>query len=237
VQRGAFIALDDFFYRRRPSTTRMTFVSEFLRDQFRETYGEPYDGAVTAPPSPPWRPIQEEERAAARRRYSARGTELVVGYLGGDDQRKGVDAVRQLVGIEGIELLVGGHGAENLAWPGVTQVGFVDVDAFLPACDVVVAPALFDAAPTAVTQALARGIPVVVRRASGWAAPMTQAGAGAVWDGCSPLVEAVHTATRTPASACRSITEAFSPARQRTRLLKVYERVLAAGSPGPRVPR
>jgi hypothetical protein len=224
---ASLIALDELFYRTRPAQTRMTFVSEFLREQFRERYGEPTDGTIIAPPSPPWRPVAADERAAARSRYRVRGTGLVVGYLGGDDQRKGVHIVRGLAGADDIELVIGGPGAERLRWPGTTNVGFVDIDAFLPACDVIVAPALFDAAPTAVTHALARAVPVVVGPASGWAAPMARAGAGVVWDGRVPLLQAVREAARVSRDACRSITEAYSAARQGARLLEVYERVLA----------
>jgi glycosyltransferase involved in cell wall biosynthesis len=224
---GSLIGFDEIFYRSRRARTRMTFVSEFLREQFRDRYGEPTDGSITAPPSPPWRPVADNERLAARARFRVRGTGLVVGYLGGDDQRKGVHIVRQLAGAEGIELLLGGPGADRLRWPGTTSAGFVDVEAFLPACDVVVAPALFDAAPTAVTQALARGIPTVVGRASGWAAAIARVGAGVVWDGCTPLPYAVRDAARAPQDACRSVTETYSAERQGTRLLEVYARVLA----------
>jgi glycosyltransferase involved in cell wall biosynthesis len=223
---GALMAFDELFYRTRRGQTRMTFVSEFLREQFRGRYGEPTDGTIIAPPSPPWRPATPGEREAARVGHGVRGAGLVVGYLGGDDQRKGVHAVRHLAGADGIELVVAGPGAERLRWPATTNVGFVDIDAFLPACDVVVAPALFDAAPTAVTQALARGVPVVVRAASGWAAPVARAGAGVVWDGRTPLVVAVREAARAPAHACQAVTETFSATRQGARLLQVYERVL-----------
>ena len=224
---GTLIGFDEIFYRSRPARTRITFVSEFLREQFRDRYGEPTDGSITAPPSPPWRPVADDERVVARARYGVRGTGLVVGYVGGDDQRKGVHIVRQLAGGEGIELLLGGPDADRLSWPATTNVGFVDVDAFLPACDVVVAPALFDAAPTAVTQALARGVPIVVGRASGWAAPIARAGAGVVWDGRAPLLDAVREAARAPQDACRSVTDTYSASRQGARLLDVYERVLA----------
>jgi glycosyltransferase involved in cell wall biosynthesis len=224
---ASLIALDELFYRTRPAHTHMTFVSEFLRDQFRVRYGEPTDGTVIAPPSPPSRPATADERVAARARYGVRGTGLVVGFLGGDDQRKGVHVVRQLAGAEAIELVVGGPGSDRLHWPGTTNVGFVDVDAFAPACDVIVAPALFDAAPTAVIQALARGVPVVVGRASGWAAPMARTGAGVVWDGRTPLVHAVREATRVPPEACLSLTGAYSADRQAARLLDVYDRALA----------
>jgi len=227
AQRAAFIALDELFYRRRPPATRMTFVSEFLREQFNLRYGVAHDGTIVTPPAPPWTPVGEEERSTARRRYEIAGRGLVVGYLGGADQRKGVDAVRELVGVDGVELVIGGPGSAGLSWPGVTNVGYVDVDTFLPACDVVVAPALFDAAPTAVTQAIARGIPVVVRPASGWAHPIARAGAGAVWDGASPLWAAVREAAQASPAACQAVTETFSAARQGDRLLEVYERVLA----------
>jgi glycosyltransferase involved in cell wall biosynthesis len=223
---GALMASDEFCYRTRPGRTRMTFVSEFLREQFRRRYGEPRDGTIIAPPSPPWRPVGPAERAAARARYGLRGAGLVVGYLGGDDQRKGVEAVRRLAGADGIELVVGGPGADRLCWPATSNVGYVDVDAFLPTCDVIVAPTLFDAAPTAITQALARGVPVVVGPASGWASAIGRTGAGVVWDGAIPLHDAAREAARASASACRAITEMFSAANQGARLLEVYERVL-----------
>lgn len=224
---GSLIALDELFYRSRRAHTRMTFVSEFLRDEFRARYGEPTDGTVIAPPAPRWRPVTAAERAAARARYGIDGAGLVVGYLGGDDQRKGVHLVRPLAGAPGLELVVGGPGADRLHWRATTNVGFVDVDAFLPACDVIVAPALFDAAPTAVTQAIARGVPVVIGSASGWAGPLARARAGVVWDGRDPLEPAVHEAARVHADACRSMTEAYSAPRQGRRLLDVYERALA----------
>jgi glycosyltransferase involved in cell wall biosynthesis len=224
---GALIASDELFYRTRVRRTRMTFVSEFLREQFRVRYGDPTDGTIIAPPSPPWRPAAAKERLAARARYGVGGAGLVVGYLGGDDRRKGVQTVQQLEGEEGIELLIGGPGSDRLDWRTAINVGFVDVDTFLPACDVIVAPALFDAAPTAVIQSLARGIPVVVGPSSGWAEPIARAGAGVVWEARVPLVHAVREAARVPADACRSITETYSAARQSSRLLGVYERVLS----------
>jgi glycosyltransferase involved in cell wall biosynthesis len=232
AQERAAGALDDWFYRRRPQATRMTFVSPFLRDQFERRYGAPADGTILAPPSPPWRPATADERAAARTRHGVRGDGIVVGYLGGDDVRKGVDAVRALSGAPGIELLVAGPGSERLDWPGARTLGFVDVDAFLPACDVVVAPALFDAAPTAVTQALARGVPVVVRPASGWAEAIERERAGTVWRGDGALADAVRAAHEQPRGGCERVTEAFSAARERARLLDVYAAVLAERSAG-----
>ena len=142
----------------------------------------------------------------------------------------GVGPEREPVVLQGA---AGTGGGPPAVVPG--DVGFVDVDAFLPACDVVVAPALFDAAPTAVTQALARGVPMVVGRASGWAAPIARAGAGVVWDGRAPLLDAVREAARAPHDACRSITETYSAARQGGRLLEVYDRVLAVRRERPAV--
>lgn len=218
--------LDDRLYRRRARTPAISFVSEFLRDEYTEHYGEPVGGWILPPPSPPWRPFSADERAAARSRLCVRRDAIVAGYVGGSDPRKGYVHLAQLDGEPGIELLPAGPGSEQMRFGGRSGLGFVDVDALYGACDVVLAPAVFDSAPVAVLQAVARGVPVVVSRGSGWASAVRRHGAGFVWDGVQPFAAAVVAAAACGPAGCQRLTAELSPERQRQRLLNVYTSIL-----------
>lgn len=217
--------LDDLLYRRLARTTATSFVSEFLRDEFSTHYGEPVGGWILSPPAPPWRPVAEGERDAARARFDVRHDAIVAGYVGGNDPRKGYVHLAQLDGRDDIDLLLAGPGSERLRFGGRPGLGFVDVDALYAACDVVVAPAVFDSAPVAVLQAVARGVPVVLSPASGWASAVRRHRAGAVWNAAEPLPAAVLAAARRGSAGCEQLTAEFSPDNQRDRLLDVYTRV------------
>jgi glycosyltransferase involved in cell wall biosynthesis len=229
-------ALDDRLYQRRTPTTRLTFVSEFLRDQFTQYYGEPFDGTVLPPSAPSWRPVTAEERRAARERFGLDEARLTVGYLGGDDPRKGIDAVRSLdARSPEVELIVAGPRSEHVQLVHGHAVGFQPPDAVIAASDVVLAPALFDAAPVAVLQPLARGIPVVVGAATGWAPAVRRHGAGEVWDSQADLAALVRKAASSDTRGCRALIEEVSAARVRERLFDVYGRVeRTPRSPAPR---
>jgi glycosyltransferase involved in cell wall biosynthesis len=221
--------LDDRAYRRLPAGTHVSFVSEFLRDEFRRHYGEPRGGWITAPPAPSWRPVSAAQREAARSRWGLEQDDrLVVGYIGGDNPRKGLAAVRSLASAEGVTLLAAGPGSERLDWPGARGLGFVDPDQLYEACDVVVAPSVFDSAPVAVLQALARGVPVVITPTTGWAHAVARHGAGVVWDGRADLAQAVRAARSASPGACRAVAEEFSERSLTDRLQGVYREILAA---------
>ncbi len=219
--------LDDRLYRRHAGRRPISFVSEFLRDEYTRHYGEPVGGWILPPPGPPWRPFGAPEREAARARLGVGAAAIVAGYVGGSDPRKGYVHLAQLDGDAGIELLLAGPGSEKLRCRGRPGLGFVEVDVLYAACDVVVAPALFDSAPVAVLQAAARGVPVVVSRASGWASAVQRHRAGVVWDGTRPLAAAVTQAVTCGRAGSERLTAEFSPDRQRQRLLDVYTAILA----------
>jgi len=219
--------LDDRLYRRRRAQgAAISFVSEFLRDEYAKHYGKPVGGWILPPPGPPWRPFGAGEREAARARAGVVRDAIVAGYVGGNDPRKGHPHLAQLEGEPGIELLLAGPGSEQMRFGGRPGQGFVDVDALYGACDVVVAPAVFDSAPVAVLQAVARGVPVVVSRGSGWASAVERHRAGVVWDGGQPLAAAVVAAAACERAGCERLTAEFSPARQRQRLLDIYAAIL-----------
>jgi glycosyltransferase involved in cell wall biosynthesis len=230
-QRAALTIVDDLLYRHRPSGINLSFVSEFLRSTFRDRYGLPRGGWLLPPQAPAWRPVTDHVRSAARRRWGWESG-LVVGFLGGVDQRKGFDHAFALSREPGLWPLFAGPGTDDLACARGRGVGFVEPDDVLEACDVVVAPALFDAAPVAVIEALARGIPVVVTPSTGWAPAIRQQGAGIVWDRTSPLSEAVRRASGIPKGVIRPLVEALGREGFRTRLLSAYEAVAEAPSTG-----
>lgn len=230
--RGAQAALsrrlDDRLYRRLARTTAVSFVSEFLRDEFAAVYGEPRGGWILSPPAPPWRPVGDDERVAARAKFGVEGTAVVAGYVGGNDPRKGYAHLTALEARDDIAVLLAGPGSERMRSRGRTGLGFVDVDELYAACDVVVAPAVFDSAPVAVLQAVARGVPVVLSDASGWARAVARHGAGAVWNEGEPLADVLLSAARRGRAGCEELTDEFSARNQRDRLLDVYSRI--AGS-------
>jgi glycosyltransferase involved in cell wall biosynthesis len=206
----------------------MSFVSEFLRDEYVRHYGPPRGGWILAPPAPPWNPPTPAERAAARAAFGVEGDALVAGYVGGSDPRKGYFHLEPLATAPDLRLLAAGPGSERLQFGGRPGLGFVDVQQFYAACDVVVAPALFDSAPVAMLQAVARGVPAATTASSGWAKALERTGAGVVWDGRTPLLEAVRAAARGEPDARRRFTEEFSERNQRSALLEAFDLVAAA---------
>jgi glycosyltransferase involved in cell wall biosynthesis len=222
------LALDDLCYRRRRPATVMAFVSALLRDEFAALYGPPHVGEVLFPPAPAFQPVPPAERADRRRALGLSRDRFVVGYLGGDDPRKGFADVLSLAPERDIALVLAGPHLERTVVDGATVIGYVEPDRVIAACDVVVAPALFEAAGLVVGQALARGVPVVVRPANGWASAVVRCGAGVVWDGSMPLRDAVRAAGRCAPDACRAAAAEVSEDRQGQRLLSLYQRTRTA---------
>lgn len=222
--------LDDQAYQHLPSHTFMSFVSEFLRDEFQARYGAPRGGWILSPPAPGWHPPTAEEVSEAHLRFGAGDPgdpRLRLGYLGGRDQRKGWPHLTALAEDSGISLLMAGPGSEELEIGGRRGFGFVDADEFLAGCDVVLAPAVFDAAPVALLQAVARDVPVVTTAQCGWAPAIDRHGAGVVWDRSEPLAAAVRRAvTDGDADSRRRFVQAFGQKTQMDRLLSVYRTIL-----------
>jgi glycosyltransferase involved in cell wall biosynthesis len=227
AQGWASLMLDDTAYRRIAGRRYVSFVSEFLREEYRSCYGEPRGGWILPPAAPPWAPPADADRAAARDRVGIRDGRISVGFVGGTDPRKGYRDVLSLAEEPDLQLLLAGPKSET-----VGGLGFVDMDAFLPACDVVIAPSKFDSAPIAVLQAIAKGIPVVSSPTLGWARPIERFGCGVVWDGSRPVADAVREAARVSPDTCRALIDDFAPERQSSRLIEVYETILAERTAG-----
>lgn len=218
---------DDRLYRRLRSSTYLSFVSEFLREQFRRHYGEPRGGWIFRPPAPRWHPPDAAERARARAALGVPEGRLSVGYLGGVDPRKGFEHVLALQSEPEIHLLFAGPGSERASVGGRPGIGFVEVGPFLSACDVLTAPSRFDSAPVAVLEALSRGVPVVSTSTCGWASAIERHRCGVVWgENGMTLAEACRRAAAAPAERCRALVDEFGARRQREVLIGAYEHIL-----------
>lgn len=214
--------------------TYISFVSEFLRDEFETWYGPPRGGWIFAPPAPPWDPPAAAERLEARAQFGIGEDALCVGYLGGSDPRKGWPALSELTQTDEITLLFAGPGSEQLRIGGRRGIGFVDVDAFHAACDVIAAPAVFDSAPVALLQAIARDVPVVTTAQCGWASAIARTGAGVVWDRRELLNSAVRRAAETSSrEKRRRFLAEFSDRCQSAKVLEAYSAILEQPLGGP----
>jgi glycosyltransferase involved in cell wall biosynthesis len=227
VQAWATRQADELLYRRAQSGTYLSFVSDFLLDEFRRHYGEPRGGWIFHPPAPRWQPPAAWERACARAALGVPDGRLAVGYLGGVDSRKGFDDVLALQSEPDLEVLFAGPQSERVTIGGRPGIGFVEVGPFLTACDVLAAPTRFDPAPVAVLESLSRGVPVVTTSASGWAKAIERHGCGEVcWNGSAALAEACRRAASASADSCRALLDEVAPERERQILIEAYEHIL-----------
>jgi glycosyltransferase involved in cell wall biosynthesis len=147
---------------------------------------------------------------------------VAVGYFGGADERKGLSKVLQLALDARYVILGAGPRSETLRFGDRGGLGYVDVREVLAACDVVVAPTIFDAAPVAVLQAVAAGLPVVTGGDSGWAGPLCRFRAGAVCDAMTPLAAVIPGALPGSPRAARAFTEQYSYGSLKQRLADLW---------------
>ena len=223
---------DGRLYARARSRTYLSFVSEFLRDEFCRLYGEPRGGWVFRPPMPKWQPPTAAERANARYQFGVTHGRVAVGYLGGVDSRKGFADVLALQSEPDLHVLMAGPGSERVSIGGRPGIGFVDVGPFLSACDVLAAPTRFDPAPVAVLEGLSRGVPVVTTSASGWASAIERHGCGAIWRSrTASLAQACRMAAATSSDRCRALADELAPHHERQALVDAYGHIM--GSRGP----
>lgn len=178
--------------------TRMLFCSDLLRDEFTRLYGAPPRSQVMVLPCPPADFPSIEERQNARRKLAGDPKQLIVGYLGGVDERKGFKRlVKALENAPDLFLLWGGPHSQGVRLPSLDgrsrSLGMVrDVARFYAACDVFLVPSLFEPLGFVATEAAARGVPVLATEEVGALPYLLKAGAGSAWDLAQPLSLQVH---------------------------------------------
>lgn len=199
VQAAGVGLLEDRYLRRLPDRTRVLFCSDGLRNDYREIYGEPRNAGVLYNPalrhaSPSPTPLPDR---GMRDKLVEGHLGPVIGFLGGGSPRKGGDLIlKAMLAAPELFLLHAGPSALDDSDPrllGRTKgLGHVaDVNEVLDAIDVLVVPSRFEPFGMVVTEAAARGVPVLVSERVGAAALVVECGAGAVWDPSENLGQAV----------------------------------------------
>jgi glycosyltransferase involved in cell wall biosynthesis len=141
--------------------------------------------------------VTADERRQTRHDLVGDFDGVVVGYLGGVDDRKGWRELADGIGgTANAFLLFGGTGSQTFRDPRLTgrcrTVGYVeDLTSFLAACDVLAVPSRFDPDPLVVTEAAARGVPSITTPMVGTQEEVLKHGAGVSWDGRADTFPAV----------------------------------------------
>lgn len=250
-QQRAVLAAEDRCYRRWSPGTRLLLVSDLISREFDRLYGLPAGAEVLENAAPPWQPIDEPERLAARQHFGLHEeTRPVVGYLGGLQRRKGYDRLLDAAAdAPGLRVLMGGQQTGGLLDPRLTgrltAIGLTEPQRFLAACDVLVVPSRFDPCPVLVLEAASRGVPVIATEGVGNLATLLACDAGVAWGDAEPLAALVGMIMGQRdrfVEGCRRLTERHSQAGYLQRLLTIYDEHLsrstgAASTParGPRV--
>jgi len=237
LQQQGVLHAEDRFYRRWNPETHMLFCSDLLRQEFAHLYGMPPRQQVLVNPCPPVNFANDAERRAARQRWVGDHNGIVLGYLGGVEERKGFKKVLQaLKGHGDIFFLMGGAHSEGFVDPNLSghmkSVGMVlDPASFYAACDVFVVPSLFDPFALVVCEAAARGTPVIATESVGALANLLEHQAGLAWrqgDSLADLVRQAAGQREKFNAGARRLSEALSEQEHGRQLMAVYDMILRA---------
>lgn len=237
LQQQGVLYAEDRCYRRWNPRTHMVFCSDLLRDEFARLYGAPPSREVLVNPCGPIDFPSDGERAAARRRWIGDGFNgLVLGYLGGLQERKGYKRVlAALAGRSEVFFLIGGQFTDGFADPALAgrmkAVGLVsDVKSFFAACDAVIVPSLFEPLGLVAFEAAAAGTPVIATEQVGALPHLLEHDAGLLWRPGDDLPALVRLAAAERArfnAGAAKLADSLSEQRQSRRLLEMYGQALS----------
>ncbi len=189
LQMRTVAAMEDGYLRRVTERVNVLFPSQLMLEEFTRLYGEPPRHQILPNPVKELIHVSEDERQQARFDLVGRFEGVVVGYLGGMDDRKGWRELADgVAGTSDAFLLFGGTGSREFRdqrmMARCRTVGYVeDLTRFLAACDVLAVPSSFDPNPQVVTDAAARGVPSITTPMVGAQEEVLKHGAGVSWDG------------------------------------------------------
>ena len=236
IQQQGVLRAEDYYYRHWNPKTRMLFDSELTRQDFQRLYGLPTQEQVLLYAAPcPDIPSKAERHQARLDLVGKDFHGIVVGYLGGVDERKGYK--RLLSALEDqkdLFLLMGGPNSTDFVAPKLSgrfrSLGMVkDLATFYAACDVLAVPSLYEPFGLVALEAAARGVPVIATPEVGALPHLLEYGAGVAWGDkipFGPLVqEVVCHRDQHQVGALRLVSD-HSEQQQGDRLLAVYQEVL-----------
>ena len=164
---------------------------------------------------------------------------VVVGYLGGINERKGYRRLLDAAAREpGLKLVIAGSHAKGLTDQRLGRrlitIGLTaDTPGLYAACDAIAVPSHYEPLGLVAFEAAARGTPVLCTDEVGALPHLLDFGVGARWNPAEPLTPLVRQMTADPVAFeanVRTMADALGAAAYRDRLLAVYDQVLAEKS-------
>jgi len=236
---------EDYYWRHWNPKTRMIYCSELVQQDFHRLYGKLPREEVIVNACPPISVPTAEERSEARRALLGKTSDkIILGYLGGVDERKGYRSiVTALDGQDDLFFLMGGRGSDKFAAPSLEGryrgVGLLKHDqlaTFYATCDVVVVPSLFDPCPLVVFEAASRGVPVIATEGVGNLPNLLEYKAGSEWragTALAPIVRDVNKRRDAFSLNCQRMAGDLSEDRYARQILSIYDKVLQEKRPRP----
>ncbi len=237
AQERAVVIAEGFQYRHWRPQTRMLFNSEGTRNDFTRLFGQPPLNDVLPCPMPRQNIADAAERRAAKESFFGSDCGLpVVGFLGGEIKRKGIQRLLAAASVEtGLRFLVGGSGSEIVAVPPKAaarckQVGLItDLDRFYAACDVLLVCSFYEPLGLVAFESVARGTPVIATPEVGALPHLLKHGVGSRWQPGEPLLPIVRDILARPEripSAVDAMEAELGPEQYGRQLLEFYDRIL-----------
>jgi glycosyltransferase involved in cell wall biosynthesis len=235
LQQQGVLHAEDHYYRRWNPTTRMLYDSELTKTEFHRLYGKLPREGVLVYDFPPLNFATADDRRSVRQQFIGHEEKrLVVGYLGGLQERKGYKRLLDAIAADSsLFLLMGGSYTDGFSDPRLAgrmkSVGMVgDPPAFYAACDVLVVPSLFEPLGLVAFEAAARGIPVIATDEVGALPHLLAHNAGFRWNPAEPLGPIVrHAVDSLPSirTGIIGLEHELSMANYRSHLLGVYDQI------------
>ncbi len=201
LQEQGVLYAEDYRFRRWNPKTRMLYNSALTRQDFHRIYGAPPNEDTFVCAFPPLDlPTEEERKQARERMIGQQSPGLVLGFLGGENERKGY---RQLIdglkGEDSIFLLMGGAHRADFDVPAMRgrfkAVGQVsDLKTFYHACDVFIVPSHYEPLGLVAFEAAAHGVPVIATEEVGALPHLLDYHLGFTWRQGESLPPLVHRA-------------------------------------------
>jgi len=235
IQKQIVLMAEDRHYHNWNPATHMLFNSDLTRHWFGRYYSMPPSEEVFLCSSPDWHPVTSDERSSARRSFGIEQSGIVIGYLGGLQERKGYRRIiSALIGWHDATLLMGGARCDHFDIPELNgrlrTLGLVgDTDRFYAACDAIVLASHFEPFGYVASEAAARGIPVIASEEVGALPHILEHNAGLAWnsgDDLAPLVQTIVAQRSQFAAGCEAYTRAMSRGMHDSRLLQIWEKAI-----------
>ena len=234
-QQGVLYA-EDYYWRHWNPDTYLLHCSSLTQQEFHRIYGTVPREYVLPNSAPSVLIPSDKVRKESKQRLIGHETDkIVVGYLGGTDERKGYrNLITALEGQDDLFLLMGGRYSDTFSVPSLHGrfhgVGLLkETSEFYFACDVLVVPSIFEPFGLVVTEAASHGVPIIATDSVGALPFILNYGAGELWASdqpLAPIVRNINSHRSEYSLGAEKMASALSIAEYGKQLLKLYDEIV-----------